>query len=521
MKIKLTLKYFALIRELAGKGEEEILVNERISLGDVIDKVSEKNKRLKEFLIKDGKINPRIKILVNGKSVEDEELKVKLSDGDVIALLPPVGGGELLMPLRVYVEAYGCSASFSDAEMIMGSLMRSGYRLVNSELEADLNLIVTCSVKSPTANKMYHRIKELTHLNKPLVVAGCLPKAEKEYVERINPKASLMGPDNVHSVVEVVDSTLRGKKVLALKKNSKPKLLLPKQRINPVIGIVEIASGCLSSCTFCQVKLVKGRLVSYPVNLVLEEVRSCLRDGCKELWLTSTDCGCYGFDIRTNLASLIKEICNIEGDFMIRVGMMNPTHLRRKLLEELIEAYYEDKVFKFLHIPVESGSNRILKLMKRGYSIEDFLEIVERIRASIPNLSLSTDIIVGFPTETDEDFLKTYELVKSLEFDVVNLSKYGDRFGTEASKMPKLNTKIVKERSLELYRLIRDIGVRKMQRWIGWEGDVLIDEKAPNGVIGRNLFYKPIVIREDKGLGSWVKVKVIKANPSCLIAEMN
>ncbi|GBC75023.1 tRNA-2-methylthio-N(6)-dimethylallyladenosine synthase [archaeon HR06] len=506
--MRIIVKYFAIIRELVGKGEEEILFKEG-NLMDVIYKIIEGREKLKDYLIKDGKINPRVKILVNGKDVP---LNFNLKDGDVIALLPPVGGGSY----KVYLEAYGCSASFSDAEMIMGSLEKAGYKLVKDMKEADLNLIVTCSVKSPTANRMYHRIKELSL--KPLVVAGCLPKAERDRVERINPKASLLGPDSIDRVVEVVEGTLKGIKVVALEKNLKPKILLPRVRINLVIGIVEIASGCLSSCTFCQVKLVKGRLFSYPLELILEEVKSSLKEGCKEIWLTSTDCGCYGFDIKSNLGELVKKICKLEGRFMVRVGMMNPVHLkRRKILEELIDAYKEDKVFKFLHIPVQSGSNRILKLMKRGHTIEDFMEILDRFRSEINNLTVSTDIIVGFPTETEEDFLKTCEIIK--EMDVINLNKYGDRPGTEASKMPKVRTDVIKARSVELHRLIRDVTLKKNQKWIGWRGEALIDERTYNGVIARNISYKPIVIMEEKNLGEWEKVRVIKATPNCLIGE--
>ena len=205
---------------------------------------------------------------------------------------------------KIFVEAYGCSASFADSEMISGLILNGGHTLVEDSSESDLNIVVTCSVKDATANKMIHRIKSLK--SKPLVVAGCLPKAEKSTVEKFSENASLLGPNSLGKTLQIIDSTLMGKKQIALEDSDLSKVGLPKVRLNPVVGIVEIASGCMSECTFCQTKLSKGDLESYRLGDIVRQVQTEINEGCKEVWLTSTDNGCYGFDIGSAQVMLIK-----------------------------------------------------------------------------------------------------------------------------------------------------------------------------------------------------------------------
>lgn len=250
---------------------------------------------------------------------------------------------------KIFVEAYGCSASFADSEMISGLIVNGGHTLAEDSSQADLNILVTCSVKDSTANKMIHRIKSLKA--KPLIVAGCLPKAEKSTVEKISQHASMLGPNSLGKTLQVIDSTLRGIKHVELEDSDISKVGLPKVRLNSVVGIVEIASGCMSECTFCQTKLAKGDLSSYRIGDIVRQVETEISEGCKEIWLTSTDNGCYGLDIDTDLPSLVKAVSEIPEDFMIRVGMMNPMYMP-KIKDKLIESYQSDKVYKLslIHI---------------------------------------------------------------------------------------------------------------------------------------------------------------------------
>ncbi|MFB5621839.1 MAG: tRNA (N(6)-L-threonylcarbamoyladenosine(37)-C(2))-methylthiotransferase [Candidatus Nitrosomaritimum yanchengensis] len=418
---------------------------------------------------------------------------------------------------KIFVEAYGCSASFSDSEMISGLILNGGHTLVESPSESDLNVIVTCSVKDATANKMIHRIKSLT--KKPLVVAGCLPKAEKSTVEKFSENASMLGPNSLGKTLQVIDTTLKGGKQIALEDSDLSKVGLPKVRLNPVVGIVEIASGCMSECTFCQTKLSKGDLQSYRIGDIVRQVETEIQEGCKEVWLTSTDNGCYGFDIGTDLPSLIDTVAEIPYDFKVRVGMMNPMYMAR-IKDNLIESFENNKVYKFLHIPVQSGSNQVLNDMKRGHTADTFREIVSKVRSKFPDFTISTDVIVGFPSETERDFEMTVDLIKETRPDVVNLSKYSARPGTEAAEWEQIDVSEVKRRSKIIFDLINQISFENNQKWIGWKGQVLFDEKTEEGIKGRNLAYKSIFVSDPVKIGQACDVEIIDATKHSLIGKI-
>ena len=418
---------------------------------------------------------------------------------------------------KIFVEAYGCSASFADSEMISGLIVNGGHTLATDSSESDLNLIVTCSVKDTTANKMMHRIKSLK--TKPLIVAGCLAKAEQNNVEKFVENASLLGPNSLGKTLDVINSTLMGKKQIALEDSDLSKVGLPKVRLNSAVGIVEIASGCMSECTFCQTKLAKGDLSSYRLGDIVRQVQTEIKEGCKEVWLTSTDNGCYGFDIGTDLPTLVNAVSEIPKDFMIRVGMMNPMYMSR-IKQNLIESYDNEKVFKFLHIPVQSGSDKVLNDMKRGHTSETFREIVKKTKERFENFTISTDIIVGFPSETEEDFQKTITLLDETKPDVVNLSKYSARPGTDAAELKQIDAAEIKRRSKVIFTQINKISLKSNEKWIGWKGKVLFDENTEEGIKGRNYAYKPISIDEKVNIGQSHIVEITKATRKRLIGKI-
>jgi MiaB-like tRNA modifying enzyme len=268
-------------------------------------------------------------------------------------------------------------------------------------------------------------------------------------------------------------------------------------RLNPVISIVEIASGCMSECTFCQTKLAKGWLRSYRIGDIVKQIQSDIESGCKEFWLTSTDTGCYGRDNGTNLVELLKTCCySIEGNFKIRVGMMNPMYLP-EIQDKMIHLFLtSEKLFKFLHIPVQSGSDRILRKMKRGHTSKTFLDLVRAFREKIPEITISTDLIVGFPSETDDDFEETLNLVEKAEPDIINLARYSARPGTESAKWKdkRISSQVAKSRSEKLHLLAKRVAKKRNSYWKNWQGEIIIDEISEKVVQGRNYAYKPVVI---------------------------
>jgi MiaB-like tRNA modifying enzyme len=417
----------------------------------------------------------------------------------------------------VYSEVYGCSANVADQEIALGLLKKNGFKLVNDTSRSDLNIIFTCTVKTPTLNRMIYRIRELTKLNKPLIVAGCMPKTEKEVIEKINPNTSMIGPNSIEKIVDTAHATMRGKKVTFLEDLKKPKVCLPRVRKNPIIDIITVSTGCLNRCSFCSVNFARGKLFSFPEDMILEEVKQAINDGCKELYITSQDNSCYGRDIGTNLANLLDKICKTDGKFLIRVGMMNPLHLK-DILNDLICVYQNEKIFKFLHLPVQSGSNNILKMMNRGYTVRDFKNITKDFVKNVPSLTLSTDVIVGFPGETDKDFQMTVELIKKVKPDIVNISKFGARPKTKAAEMGQLPVNVINQRSKELMGIVKKIQLEKNKKWIGWEGEVLIDETKNKNVIGRNFAYRPIILKEGK-LGEFRNVRIETVSSTSLFSE--
>ena len=414
---------------------------------------------------------------------------------------------------KVWVEAYGCSASMADSEMISGMLKGAGYELATSQDEGSLSVIVTCSVKDASEHRMLGRIRSLAESGKPLIVAGCLPKADRARVEALSPSSSLIGPTAIDRIVDVAGTTLSGTRQVFLDDTGTDKVGLPRIRLNSAVSIVEIASGCLSECTFCQTKLAKGRLRSYRIGDIVRQIQTDVQAGCSEVWLASTDNGCYGRDMGSDLVDLLSACCSVQGNFKIRLGMLNPMYLHG-MIDRLVRVFQENEnLFKFIHIPVESGSDRILRLMKRGHTSRTYLESVRALRAKIPDMTVATDVIVGFPTESEEDFERTMEIVAESQPDIVNLSRYGARPGTESARWKKgrISSQMAKKRSERLHLLAKEIATNRNSRWKNWEGEVIIDEIGKNGLAqGRNHAYKSVTFPGSRGLelGSHRRAKV-------------
>ena len=424
---------------------------------------------------------------------------------------------------RVYIETYGCSANKSDSEIMMGLLTQNGYYIADSIDLADIAIINTCIVKTPTAKRMERRIKEIYNSGKPLIVAGCMAKAEPERIEKLAPKASIITPDAIDKIVDVVKKTLDGEKVV-VDSEKKEKVLLPRTPFNKIISIVQISSGCLSACTFCETRIAKGILKSYRPSSIIERIKEDVKNGFKEFWITSQDNGCYGFDIGTNLAELLNAIVKIEGNFFVRVGMMNPVYLirRKDLLENLIQVFRNEKIFKFIHLPIQSGSNKVLKDMNRGHTVEEFLEVVDVFRKEIPEIAIETDIIVGYPTETEEDFEKTVDLLKTLNPDVVNISRFFPRPKTPAEKLKQLPMEIVNDRSRKIHELVREISLEKNKKYLQKIVDIFVDEIGRGkSYIGRTMNYRPVVIESENDiLGKVINVEITDVKSNFLIGKI-
>jgi len=416
--------------------------------------------------------------------------------------------------LRIYMETYGCSANQAESEIMGGLLAEAGFELVNTMEDSDFVIINTCFVKTPTEQKIRHRISEivLLHPEKKLIIAGCMPEVMDRDLNSIAPGASMVSTHNITRIVEAAKRTATGERVIFTGKTKEKKPGNPRARKNRLIGITELSQGCNGNCAYCCVRLAKGMLHCYSPADIVKDVANALKEGCREIWLTSQDNAAY-FYAESRLPGLVDRICKIKGDFKIRIGMMNPGNVI-KITDDLINTYKSKHVYKFLHLPVQSGSGSVLKAMKRGYKASDFEKIVSKFRKSIPSITLSTDIIVGFPGETDLDFEETKKIIEKIKPDIVNVAKFGARPGTDAAAMPPVDNRTIKERSAELSKIVRGIALERNKEWIDWQGPILVTEKGKKErqFVGRNFAYKPVLIESKPDLlGKRVNVKIKNA----------
>lgn len=419
---------------------------------------------------------------------------------------------------QVFVKSFGCSANMADGEILAGCLAEAGYDLVDNASIADVVVCNTCAVKGPTEDRMITLLKRLAS-DKKLVVAGCLPLINFERLCREVSFDGVLGPAAGERVVDVVKQVLDGEKIVDLDgaADAKPSMNLPRLRLNPVVGIIPISYGCLGSCAYCCVVFARGRLRSYALEEIVERVKSDVASGVQEFWVTSQDTACYGRDMGLNLADLLDAVCNVEGNFRIRVGMMTP-NLAKSILDELIQIFQSKKIFKFVHLPVQSGDDDVLRRMRRFYSVEDFKEVVNAFRTGVPDITLATDVICGFPGETKENFKGTLQLIEDIQPDIVNVSKFFARPGTPAAEMQEefVSPQEIKHRSKMTAKVAKKIALERNKRWIGWTGEVFVDEvgKVPGSWVGRNFAYKPVVVKDvfsSNLVGESLRLRIVKA----------
>lgn len=407
---------------------------------------------------------------------------------------------------KIQVLNYGCSANLAESEVIKGLLKRAGHEVTSN---GEITILNLCTVKGDlSALRNVRKIYEKNQGNK-VIITGCITNKLRELVKEKYPETSIMTTHQLSRVTEVVDRVVNDEIVELKLEKSEQKVNLPKIRTNPCVGIVIISNGCLSTCTYCSTKQVKGYLKSYSLQLIKKEVENCVKEGCKEIWLTSQDNGCWGFDINSNPGKLLRVVCDVEGEFFVRFGMASPQHVMKNI-DSIIEAYKNTKMFKFLHVPVQSGSNKVLKDMRREYTVELYKELIAKFKKEIPEIRIATDIITGFPTESAEDFEKTIKLVKETLPDVVNISKFVARPGTIAARMKNLPSEVTKERTKQLTKVSREISREQLKKYLGWRGRVVVESQGKNNtVIARNAEYVPIVLQKGQ-VGEVINVEIVE-----------
>ncbi|MEB3765765.1 MAG: tRNA (N(6)-L-threonylcarbamoyladenosine(37)-C(2))-methylthiotransferase [Desulfurococcales archaeon] len=417
------------------------------------------------------------------------------------------------MKKTYYIETYGCALAQYESLMMEEILRNRGFHNLNDPSSAEVIIVNTCAVRLDTEQRIVERLEQLQRINPraKLVVAGCLASARPGLIKRVAKKASLLSPQNASRILEAVES--RNPVIhITRERDTRVHAYMP---VKGRIATIMIQEGCRNKCSYCITKLARGAPKSYPPRLIIEQVKRTVEKGALEIRLTGTDTGAYGVDLpgKINVADLVNMILDkVPGEYYIRIGMMTPEEAIR-IIDDLIEAYRDDRVFKFFHIPVQSGSNKVLRIMGRRYTREEYEDLHKSIKKHYPDSLFATDIIVGHPGETNEDFQETVELVRKLRFERVHLAQYSIRPHTKAASMRQISDRVKKERSIVLTKLIEAIGKEIYGNYVGKIVDVVIVSKSFRGdkYTARMHNYFPVVVDYSNGEPPRkpVKVKII------------
>ena len=327
------------------------------------------------------------------------------------------------------------------------------------------------------------------------------------------PDAILVTPRNIHHLFDIIEHKNTSESVLQ-------KARVPKQ-YSDLIAPVSIAEGCLFSCNYCITHLARGKLCSYPEKDIISAVHNAINQGCKEIQLTAQDTASYGLDGGTSLPQLIKKIVELQGEYMIRIGMMNP-RTAKTIIQDLISLFQHSHIYSFLHLPIQSGDNIILEKMNRGYTVEEAIKIIEYSQNKLPELSIATDVIIGYPTETDRQFQKTKLLLQQIKPDVVNITRFSARPYTKAKNVRgRIPTEIVKNRSRELTDFCQNLMLQRNNSYLDKNMTVIPLKKGKeHTTMCRSTNYKPVVIEDIVSLGERVQVKIIDATDTHLVGML-
>lgn len=419
---------------------------------------------------------------------------------------------------RIHVKTFGCPHNQSDGEYMAGQLKDYGYTLVDSLEESDAVVINSCTVKHPSETRALNLVSNAQQAGKGVVLAGCVPSSNRQLAESLG--VSMLDVTQLDRIVEVVEETVKGNTVKLMEKRSDlPSLSLPKVRKHRLAEIITINAGCLGSCTYCKTKMSRGKVVSYPIEAIVDRALESAREGVCQIELASEDMGAYGLDIGTSIAELLRSVSDAlmkhHPGVMLRTGMTNPPFIMQHI-DEIIEVLNRPNVHAFMHIPVQSGSDQVLRTMRREYTVADFSYLADRLKASVPELFLLTDIICGFPTESEEDWQETMALCRKYKFQGIHISQFYARPGTAAARLKPLKSHIGKDRYKELADLMTSYD--RNEHLLGREERVWFadtEQERSKGVnlqgqtVGRTKsFAKVLVPRNDSLLGKSARVQI-------------
>lgn len=383
---------------------------------------------------------------------------------------------------KLHLITYGCQMNEYDSERVAGLLRGERYELTDDEAQADLILLNTCAIREKAEAKVFSKLGELRALKarKPALVIGvmgCMAQLHQATIQRRAPQVDLVfGSPAIARVGDLVDRVRRGgRPVLETGEGPLVKITARPPAARRLKAFVTVMEGCEKCCTFCVVPKTRGRERSHPLEAIVAEVRSLVAEGCREVTLLGQTVNAYGRDLTppADLAELMARVGDVDGIERIRFTTSNPYNLTPKLIRALRDL---PKVCEYFHLPLQSGSNRVLERMNRGYTREGYLELVDRLRDAVPAMAFSTDLIVGFPGETEADFAATLAMVERVGYDNVFAFRYSRRPGTAAAAMPdQVSDDVKASRNTRLLEVVNRVTAARSRRFTGRTVEVLVD----------------------------------------------
>jgi tRNA-2-methylthio-N6-dimethylallyladenosine synthase len=429
---------------------------------------------------------------------------------------------------KVYIETYGCQMNLADSEVVASLLQNDGYEFTNSLEDADIALVNTCSIRDHAEQRVIGRLGEFRRRksdNPDMVIGvlGCMAeRLRSKLIDQLKLVDIVVGPDEYRKLPGLINAAFDGEKGIAVKLSKVENYddIIPL-RTDGVSAWVSVMRGCDKFCTFCVVPYTRGRERSRTLHSVVREVEQLIERGFREVTLLGQNVNSYrdgGFDF----ADLLMSTARIDSNLRVRFTTSHPQDMSKKLIDAIGEF---ENICSYIHLPVQSGSDRILALMNRTYTIEHYLNLVDKIKSTVPEVGLSTDIIAGFPTETEEDHRATFDVLKEVRYDGAFMFKYSPREKTKAWNMgDDVPDDIKSYRLNEIIDLQRGISLGINKGMIGRTYRVLVEgtsKKSDSHFMGRTDTNKTVIFPEgDFATGDYITVKIYDANSATLFGHV-
>ncbi len=416
--------------------------------------------------------------------------------------------------MKFLIESYGCAQNIAFGRGLEEVLEGKGLVAANSLDEADFVVVNTCTVKAVTEARMLHRIRWLLDQKKRTLVTGCMATAQPGTLLKLVNRNEIIPLESFKSWSPESSSGEKRRRPVKWFEE------LPQIPSRPVHGraILPISRGCLGNCSYCIVRNAVGPLRSYGKSEIVSKARQLIKKGALEFYLTAQDLAVYGKDNKGDLLDLLTSLSKLDGDFRIRLGMMTPNQATPIIHDLLVLLARNEKFYQFLHLPVQSGDDRILRIMGRNYTASDFKKLVILGRKTMKDLNVATDLIIGFPFETEEAFRNSMGLIRDTRPNKVNLSKFAPRPHTVASLLPTLPSSTIDRRAKVAHLACREISQEVNSSFVGSSVQIFILKRTSEGYSGRTTNYLPAKVMATTELrpGEVISAKVISATASGL-----